>query len=201
MNCKPEDWEKGKKIFLTSISIIIVIMIVLVVVLLIVDKKVPENGTPNIIPNGDVEFSGPEYKPSKVYNNNQEEIALSNFSDKAMVLIFFNTTNQESLEALEIFSKYEETYLDKINIIGICISDGITEDSNKVKTILEENNISLKNILFDLDYSAKEQYDINIIPTLVCIDKKQEIINTISRVEDINEDVITANLDILAENY
>ena len=55
--------------------------------------------------------------------------------------------------------------------------------------------------MYDLDYSAKNEYNITTIPTLVFINKNKEIINTISKIEHINEDVITANLDILAENY
>ena len=43
--------------------------------------------------------------------------------------------------------------------------------------------------------------NVDKIPTLVFINKNKQIINTISKDEDILDDVIHANLEILAENY
>ena len=202
MNCKPEDWEKSKKISIIVCSSILAIMIILSIIVIIMNtQKSKNNNTGNVMPNQEVEFSGPAYKPSRVYDESNKEVSLLDLTDKPMALIFFNTTNQESIEALEIFNKYQEEYLDKVNIVGVCVSDGVTENIPKTIKALEENGIELKNILYDLDYSAKNEYNISTIPTLVFINKNQEIINTISKIEYINEDVIAANLDILAENY
>ena len=202
MNCKPENLENCKKISVVICSLILAIMAILgIIVINMNTQKAENNNLENNITNQEVEFSGPKYKPSTVYDESNKEVSLLDLSDKPMALIFFNTTNQESIEALEIFNKYQEEYSDKVNIVGICISDGVTENTEKTIKTLEESGIELKNILYDLDYSAKNEYNITTIPTLVFINKNKEIINTISKIEHINEDVITANLDILAENY
>ena len=190
MDCKPEDWKKGKKIFIIICASIIIIAIILSIILLIIKPKAQNNN---------VDFTGPEYKPSNIYDDTQKEISLSDFSDKPMALIFFNAKNEKSIEVLKIFSEQNEEYSDKVNIVGICISDGVNDTLQDIKNILEQNDIRLDSILFDLDYSAKKEYDITTIPTLVCVDKKQEVINKVSA--KLNEDVIMANLDILAENY
>ena len=80
MECKPEDWKKGKKVFLAIISLIVAAMAILAVVLVVNNKKapaaVPEAVPETISDNGNIEFTGPEYKPSKVYDDNQKEISL-----------------------------------------------------------------------------------------------------------------------------
>lgn len=196
MVCK--DWEKGKKIFLIICAIIVVIMVILGIVAI---ELKPEEITelPLTQNQSESEFSGPSYTPSKVYDAQQTEFTLSDLADKPMALIFFNTTNSESLEALKIFAEQEETYSDKVNIVAICVMDGASETPEAVKETLANDGIILKNILFDLDYSAKNEYNINKIPTFVFVNKNKEIINTLEI--NIDEDIITANLDILAENY
>ena len=193
MICK--DWEKGKKIFLSLCIVLVIIMVILGAIILTMKKDNLEN----LPENGDLDFSGPLYDASIIYDENNQKVTLSDFADKPMALIFFNTTNQESLDALKIFAENEEKYLEKINMAGICISDGISESMQTVKENLSENEILLNNIVYDLDYSAKNEYHISKIPSLVFINKNNEVINTIS--SDMDEDVITANLDILAENY
>ena len=205
MECKPEDWKKGKKVFLAIISLIVAAMAILAVVLVVNNKKapaaVPEAVPETISDNGNIEFTGPEYKPSKVYKKKKKEISLEELADKPMALIFFNTSNEKSIEALEIFKKYEEEYSEKVNIIGICILDGVTETQDSVKKTLNANEININRVLFDSKYSAKKDYNVDKIPTLVFINKNKQIINTISKDEDILDDVIHANLEILAENY
>ena len=41
MECKPEDWKKGKKVFLAIISLIVAAMAILAVVLVVNNKKAP----------------------------------------------------------------------------------------------------------------------------------------------------------------
>ena len=70
-----------------------------------------------------------------------------------------------------------------------------------MKKTLNANEININRVLFDSKYSAKKDYNVDKIPTLVFINKNKQIINTISKDEDILDDVIHANLEILAENY
>ena len=192
-NCK-----KVKKIFIIACGVIIAVMIILTIIFIIMNQKNNYNG--NTSPNEEVDFSGPAYKPSKIFDENNNEVSLENFSDKPIAIAFFNTTNQESLELLKILKEYDETYADKVNIVGICVLDGISETPDSVKAILEQNDLKIKNVLFDSDYFAKNEYDVNVIPTMIFINKKNEVVNKIYK-EKITEDSVNANFDILAENY
>lgn len=195
--CSEEDWKKGKKV-VAIICIIVAIIVCFLCLATIIFKPTNVEIADNR-PISNVEFSGPKYKPSKVYSEEQENVTLSNLADKPMALIFFNTTNEESLEALKLFAEQEKNYDEKVNIAAICVLDGTSENTEKIKATLSENGIILKNLLFDLDYSAKNEYNVSKIPTFVFVNKNQEIINTLEL--EINEDILTANLDILAENY
>lgn len=190
--------KKKKIIIITVISVILVISLI---GLMIVSKSKNEVSKPiNNIPGNEIslELTGEQYKPSKLVDENNTKIELSQFSNKPMALLFFNTTEINAKEAINIFQKYYEEYKDKINFINISVIDGVTESKEDVKTYIQNNNITIP-ILYDTEYTAKNEYEIDTIPTFIFINKNNEIINTIA--EDINEDVIEANLDILAENY
>ena len=190
--------KKKKIIIITVISVILVISLI---GLMIVSKSKNEMSKPiNNIPGNEIslELTGEQYKPSKLVDENNTKIELSQFSNKPMALLFFNTTEINAKEAINIFQKYYEEDKDKINFINISVIDGVTESKEDVKTYIQNNNITIP-ILYDTEYTAKNEYEIDTIPTFIFINKNNEIINTIA--EDINEDVIEANLDILAENY
>ena len=189
------DWKKAI-IIVAVIALIIVLFLCIAEISVKPKEEVEENQ--NLAVKVD-EFTGPEYKPSKVYNEDESQVKLSDLSNKPMALIFFNTTNEESLDALKIFAAQEKNYEEDVNIVAICVLDGTSENVNVVKETLANNDIKLKNVLFDMDYSAKKEYNINRIPTYVFINKDKEIINTLEI--EVNEDIVTANLDILAENY
>lgn len=195
-----------KKIIIISIITVIVLGLLIGMVFIINQNKIKseidnENTKINeVIEENtiDLELTGEEYSPSKVYKEDNTEIALSDFSDKPMALLFFNTTEIEASKSVRILQKYYDNYKEKINFVNISVIDGVTETKEDIKEFLERNNITIP-ILYDTEYLAKNEYKIESIPTFVFINKNNEIINTIST--DINEDVIEANLDIIAENY
>lgn len=181
----------------------IVIVVILAIVLgFIVFSNNSENSNDQSINNSenisDLELTGEDYSPSKIYDENNNKVELSDFADKPMAILFFNTSESTSVEALEILQKNYENYKDDVNIINIAVIDGITETKEDINEYLQTKNIDMS-VMYDTDYSAKNEYKVDKLPTFVFINKNSEIINTIS--EDINEDVIQANLDILAENY
>lgn len=188
-----------KFIIIGSIAIVVILAIVLG---FIVFSNNSENSNDQNINNSenisDLELTGKDYSPSKIYDENNNKVELSDFADKPMAILFFNTSESTSVEALEILQKNYENYKDDVNIINIAVIDGITETKEDIKEYLQTKNIDMS-VMYDTDYSAKNEYKVDKLPTFVFINKNNEIINTIS--EDINEDVIQANLDILAENY
>ena len=197
--------EKKKIIIISIITVIVLGLLIGMVFIINQNKTKGEIDNENTKSNEvieentiDLELTGEEYSPSKVYKEDNTEIALSDFSDKPMALLFFNTTEIEASKSVRILQKYYDNYKEKINFVNISVIDGVTETKEDIKEFLERNNITIP-VLYDTEYLAKNEYKIESIPTFVFINKNNEIINTIST--DINEDVIEANLDIIAENY
>lgn len=179
-------------------------LIILLIIGIVINKNVEKENTENIINNEkqatteNLDLTGEKYIPSKIYDEQNNEIKLSEYSDKPMAVLFFNTTELATTNVIEILQKHYDTYKDKINFVNICVIDGVTETKEDVKEFINSKSITMP-ILYDTDYLAKNEYNIDVIPTIVFINKNNEIINTISGEK--NEDVIQANLDILSENY
>lgn len=191
----------NKKIIILSVSFFVAVIIILGVLNFINKPNTIQNNSENItnVENElDLELTGDEYIPSNVYNENNTKVSIADFADKPMALLFFNTSDITACEALKLLGANYENYKEEINFVAISVIDGVTETKQDIFEYVQSNNITIP-VLYDTEYSAKNEYEISTIPTFVFINKNNEIINTIS--SDINQDVIEANLDILAENY
>lgn len=205
----------NKKIITIGV-IILIVAIAVWGVLIFTNNNTKENDNNKIISNSqktenvenqeeelnDLELHGELYEPSQVYDGENNKVTLANYSDKPMALFFFNTSESDCNEVMQILQKNYDNYKDKVNFVNIVAVDETTETKEKVSEYIETNNITMP-VLYDTDYSAKNEYDVDTIPTLVFINKNKEIINTVSKYknEEIDEDLIQANLDILSENY
>lgn len=201
MVCK--DWKKGKKIFVIACALLVLEMIVLGGAFLILSSneksELDNNENLNTVSESkESDFSGDAYNPISVYDETKKEVSLDDFGKGPLAMVFFDNS-EESLDALRIFADYEESYSGKVTIIGIYVPKTSDEDFSSIKQELVEKDIYLNNILFDKDYSANNQYSVITLPSLLFINKNGEIINTVTSA--INQDVVNANLDILAENY
>lgn len=207
----------NKKIITIGV-IILIVAIAVWGVLIFTNNNTKENQNDEIISNSqknenvtntnqeevstDLELHGEPYEPSLVYDSENNQVTLADYSDKPMALFFFNTSESDCDEIMQILQKNYDTYKEKVNFVNIAAVDETTETKEKVSEYIETNNITMP-VLYDTDYSAKNEYDVDTIPTLVFINKNKEIINTVSKYknEEIDEDLIQANLDILSENY
>ena len=206
MVCK--DWEKGKKIFIGVCAVIIIIMVALGISIIVFSKTEKEitnialeNGNISDLEDNEekeIEFTGPNYKTSKVYDEDSKEITLEEFSNNPMALLFFDSSNKFAVSALEVLSNSMKDYLGKVNVVVICVSEEATKKVDEIKQLIENDETDF-NVVYDKDNLAKQEYKIENIPTIVFINKEKQIINTISA--NIDEDIVTANLDILTENY
>lgn len=187
-----------KKKIILIVTICIVIFVAVIGILFFMNNK-DENNSSNLDKSlENLELTGNAYKPSVVQDKDGNETTLADFSDKPMVLLFFSTTEETSTESLEILKNYYEEYKNKINFVVVSVIDGVTETKETVEEYITSSNIQIP-VVYDTNYTAKEEYEISTVPTFVFVNKNQEVINKIE--EDINDDVIEANLDILAENY
>ena len=121
------------------------------------------------------------------------ELKINEESELGLAIIFWSSDTENSLETLELIGKYYETYKDIIDFY-------IINTSEKNEDIIEiVNNCEFTfPVYYDINNKASDFYSIDALPTLVFITKEDEL-HTLNN--GIDEDTLTANLDILAENY
>lgn len=121
------------------------------------------------------------------------ELKIDDSSDLGMAIIFWNSDSENSLDTLELIDSYYETYKDSIDFYII----NTNEKHQDIITIVDNCGFKFP-VYYDYENKASEFYTIEKLPTLIFIDKQDEIY-TVNN--GIDEDKLTANLDILAENY
>ena len=176
--------SKNTKFLLIFSIIIFIISIGIFAFFQINSKQLSNTNTPNTN-NGPIEFT--------FTNSEGTEFKIDNSSNLGKAIIFWNSDSENSLDILEMVDSYYETYKDDIDFYII----NTNEKYNDIISLT--NNLDFKfPIYFDNNNEASNFYDIKNLPTFVFIDKDNEI-HTING--GIDEDTLTANLDLLAEFY
>jgi len=107
---------------------------------------------------------------------NGKTIALSDYSDKTVVvLLFWSTWSRKSKDALIRFNEYHQKYKDKgIQVIGINADNlHITDkDINEIKTLIEELGISYP-IVRDNELETFHSYGIIALPSTMVISENK----------------------------
>lgn len=160
-------------------------------------SKEIENGSDNEVDNsGNTEVSNTQdvenisYTDITVYSENNTEISLSQYSGKPVMLLFWNPENEDSVSVLKKVNEMHDKYIDKVEFLMISTSKNIPEDL--------KNDISI-DIYYDLNNEYQTKYNVEVIPTMIYIDKENTVMNAKSGVP--SSDAIEANLDILADNF
>lgn len=115
------------------------------------------------------------------------------FTGLGTAIIFWRSDAANSLSTLELINKYYETYKNDIHFLVI----NTEEPYDDIQSLVAEFEYSFP-LYFDTKNLASKFYTIDQLPTLIFIEKNNEM-NIING--GIDEDTLTANLDILAENY
>lgn len=131
-----------------------------------------------------------EYKDITVYNENNEEVSLSKYAGKPVMLLFWSPENKESVEVLKKVNDEYNKYNAKITFLMVSTSKEIPEELKK--------EIAM-DIYYDLNNEYQTKYNVETLPTMVYIAKENTVINAKSGVP--SSDAIEANLDILVENF
>ncbi len=129
-----------------------------------------------------------DYKDFTVEDIEGKTIALSDFQGEPVMILFWSEENTDSVEMLNRMNKQYENYKEKINFMAIQTSTDKTEKSN----------INVP-IYYDQTQEVMEIYDIVELPTILYINKENEVFN--SKTGLTSEDALAANLDILSENF
>lgn len=203
---------KNKKMIITFILIAILLIVAIAVnVIAIKGKKtnnenntnlsseVENNVDKNIASEEDLELNGDKYIAGNVKDADDNDVTVDTNENTPMILVFWNTSEEKSIEALNAVQTYYEEYKDKITFNCVAVIDGVSETKEEIEEFISQNNITMPVVYDTTENSLTIANNITKIPTILMVDKKAEIINTLT--DEINEDIIEANLDILAENY
>ena len=117
-------------------------------------------------------------------------VKLSDYKGQAVMILFWNSKNDDSVEMLRRVNAFSEKYAEKVKILAID-----TLDENP-KELLQGITIP---IYYDKDKSAQNNYNINELPSMVYINKENEVYN--SKIGLTSLDALEANFDIMAENF
>ena len=177
-----------KSIILLVFSIVILILAIFIYVILQSKKEQSniEPSNPNTVEETIKEFS--------FCNEEKKYFNISDFFDKPIALVLWRSDSEHALETIELLNNVYENYKKDINFLVINTNE---PDKNIIETI-KECNFSLP-IYYDINNTASEYYSYDNLPFFVFIDKNGEVSNQFEK--DITEDKLTANLDIIAENY
>ena len=130
-----------------------------------------------------------EYTDFSVYTSDDTEVKLSEHKDKAAMLLFFDPNNPDSMEVLDKVESMYSNYEDKIEFFMI-------NTAEKVGTSLDDEYTI--EIYYDTYKEAAQNYNITEVPSMIYIDKQNEVFNAKSGFT--TTDALEANLDILSEN-
>lgn len=135
-----------------------------------------------------------DYQNFSVKDENGNVVSLDDYSGKPVYILFFNTTQTESIKMLETLNSVYNSYKDKVVFFTVAN----IEEKENVQKILQEKSINIP-VYYEEGLAASKTYNISAYPTSVIKDKNNSIVN--QKTGKLEEDTILANLDILAEEY
>lgn len=130
-----------------------------------------------------------EYGEIVIYKEDGTEVKLSDSKGKPVMLLFWNEENEDSVAVLEKVESLYKNYNDVINFYMISTSQNV---SQKIKEKLSID------IYYDVDGLAQEKYNVEELPSMIYINRKNEVFNAKSGFT--STDALEANLEILYDN-
>jgi len=129
-----------------------------------------------------------EYIDFTFYKEDGTEVKLSDYKDKATVLLFWNTNNEDSVEVLKKANGMYGQYKEKVNFVMINTSQDVDE---KIK---EEVDFE---VFYDFYKEGVMKYKISELPSILYITEENEILNAKSGFT--TTDALEANLEIISD--
>ena len=128
------------------------------------------------------------------YDKDNNKFKMSDFSDKPIALILWRSDAENSLKTIELLDTIYENYKNDINFLVVNTNE---PDKNIIESV--EGCDFIIPIYYDTENIASNYYTFKNLPSFIFIDKNGELSNQTEGT--ITEDKLTANLDIIAENY
>ena len=177
-----------KNIIILVISTIILIGAILAFIYM---KNLSDNKPKTIISN--TSKTAKEEAKFYFYDVDGEKFSLKDFSDKPSVILFWKSDVSESYDIIELLEKYYEEHKDLVNFIVINTND----PDLKIVENTKAAEFSLP-MYFDTDLTAKNEFNVQIIPAIYFTNESGEIEQEFSL--SITEDELSANLELLENN-
>lgn len=114
----------------------------------------------------------------KMLNSKGEEVKLSDFYGKPVIVNFWETWCSPCKMELPSFNKLYLQYGDKINFVMVNLTDGYKGDTGAVKDFVSSNKYDFP-LYFDIDSSAAIAYSIYSIPQTLFIDENGNIVKSV----------------------
>lgn len=152
------------------------------------------NGNENQI-NGDVEEKSKTtdfvatYTDFSLEDEEGNIIKLSDYQNHPVMVLFLNYENEDSVEMLKRVNEQYDVYKDTIQFIAIQVN-------GQEQTNLQDIKVP---IYYDKNEEVVKMYNVAEFPTMLYINKENEIFNSKTGLTSV--DALTANLDILSENF
>lgn len=135
------------------------------------------------------DLANTSYTDFVFYKEDKTEVNLSDYQDTAIMILFWNPENEDSVEDLKKVDSMYEKYKDKINFFMISTAEDVDEEI--------KNEVSIE-IFYDFYKEGQLKYNVTELPTLIYITEKNEVFN--AKVGFTTTDALEANLDILSNN-
>lgn len=130
------------------------------------------------------------YEDFTTVDDEGKEIKLSDYKDQAVMVLFWNSENEDSIEMLKRVNAMYPKYKDTVKVLAI------NTKNEKDLEILNEIEVP---VYYDQNQEIVNQYNITELPAMLYINAQNEVFN--SKTGLTTNDALEANFDILAENF
>ena len=103
-----------------------------------------------------------------VYNQEGEQVNLSDFFGKPIILNFWATWCPYCVQEMPVFEEYFNKYKDDIHFLMVDSVDGQRETKEKGEKFIKDNEYTFP-VYFDLDYDATITYQAYSLPTTILL--------------------------------
>lgn len=136
-----------------------------------------------------------KYSNFKVYNIDGNEVKLSDYKGKNIVINFWASWCPPCKYEMPYFQNATNKYKNKnIEILMLNLTDGNRETEDSATKYMKENNFDMK-LLFDKDFEAATAYQVQGIPRTIFIDEEGYI--TKDHTGAMEQDVLYGEIDKL----